>query len=368
MPVFSPPLQAANDRLTITNLRAWRIKEPVSNRRYTVVRVETRGGESGYGEGATAQPHEIADAKAAIVGRRANEAEFVRHRLNESPALEAAVNDALLDVLGKTSNVPVYQFLGGPTRFKARVLAHLEGKDENELLAVQTRAVRQGFRAFTIPLPERDPLTRIQAYVDRVRARVDRFRAAGGENTDLVLDGNGSLTPGDAAYLATALEKQHVMWFDEPTEVQTNDSLAKITDESVMPVGLGRHVHDVTTFQNLLRWGCIDILRPSVGLNSSRKLRRMAAVAETHYIAIAPYHVGGPISTIAAIHLAASLPNSFIQQIPVPAAEQDAAMRAELLSGTRETATDGFAALSNRPGLGVQVSEAALNKYSEETV
>ena len=66
--------------------------------------------------------------------------------------------------------------------------------------------------------------------------------------------------------------------------------------------------------------------------------------------------------------LAASLPNFFIQQIPQPAAAQDRAMRAELTSGNRETAIDGFLPLINKPGLGFDVNEQALNRYSEETV
>ena len=57
--------------------------------------------------------------------------------------------------------------------------------------------------------------------------------------------------------------------------------------------------------------------RPSLALNSLPKIRRMAALAEIHYVAIAPFHAGGPIASVAAIHLAASLANFYIQQIPV---------------------------------------------------
>src|SRR5205807_1512827 len=157
---------------------------------------------------------------------------------------------------------------------------------------------------------------------------LDRLKAAAGPDSDFVLDANATLTPGDASLIATAFERSHLLWLDEPTGVLTNDALSRISDESVMPVGLGRKVHDVATFQNLLRWGCVDILRPSMGLNSIRQIRRMAAVAETHYVAVGPHHSGGPIGTVAAVHLAASLPNFFAQQVPRPAAEQDRAMRA----------------------------------------
>jgi galactonate dehydratase len=350
LPAFAPQAAATGSQ-SVTNLRGWRLREPSSGRRYTVLRLETRDGLVGYGEGGPATAAEIAEARAAAVGRRPNETEFIRHRLAATPAMEAAVNCAFLDLLGKRTKIPVYQFLGCPTRFKARVLAHLEGQTEEALLAPLQRAVQQGFKAFTVPIPARDSLWRMQAYVDAVQARVARVRSTAGADLDFVLDAAGTLTPGDAALLATALEKNHLLWLDEPTTVLTSDGLAHIA-----------------TFQNLLRWGSIDLLRPSLGLNSISKIKRMAAIAETHYVAVAPYHDGGPIATAAAIHLAASLPNFFIQQIPFPTAERDRAMRAELTSGNQETPKDGFAPLANRPGLGVEVDERALDRYSEERV
>jgi galactonate dehydratase len=366
--LFAAAADSSTDPLAIMGLRGWRLREPVSGRRYTVVRLETRGGLSGYGEGGPARAADILDAKTALSGRTANETEFVRHRLTASPQMEAAVSNAMLDILGKWTKIPVYQFLGGPTRYKARVLATLEGSDEATLGEPLQRAMQRGFKAFTLPIAARDSMTTLQAHVDNVRKFVERMRSMAGPNTDFVLDGAGSQKPGEAAAIATALEKVHLLWFDEPTSVLTSDALAKITDESVMPVGLGRHVHDVAFFQNLLRWGCIDLLRPSLGLNSAPKIRRMAAVAETHYVDIAPYHDGGPIGTVAGIHLAASLPNFFIQQVPQPLAAQDRDMRMELTSGDRESAQEGFAGLLNRPGLGIDVDEKALGKYSEETI
>jgi galactonate dehydratase len=369
LPVFSPPLPAAaSDPLTITGLRGWLLREPVSGRRYTVVRVETQGGLMGYGEGGPVRAGDITGARTAAIGRRATDAEFIRHRLAGSPAMEAAVNNAMLDLVARSVKVPIYQYLGGPTRYKARVLATLEGANEEALAESLRRAYSAGFRAFAFPIPARDSLWRMQAYVDVIRQRLERLRAAAGAEADFVLDANASLTPGDAGFIATALERSHLLWLDEPTGILTNDALSKITDESVMPVGLGRKLHDVTAFQNLLRWGCVDILRPDAGLNSIAKIRRMAAVGETHYVAAGPYHDGGPIGTVAAIHLAASLPNFSIQQVPQPAAEQDRRMRAELTSGNRETAAEGFAPLLNRPGLGIEISETALNQYSEERV
>src|SRR5215813_3902734 len=169
-PVFAPQ-PPSTDGMAITGVQGWRLREPDSGRRYTVLRLETRGGMVGYGEGAPATRAEILDARAAATGRRPNESEFIRHRLAAIPAMEAAVNNAFLDLQGKATKTPVYQFLGGPTRFKARVLAGLDGESETALEAPLKRAVQQGFRAFTVPIPTRDAMWRMQAYVDGVRAR-----------------------------------------------------------------------------------------------------------------------------------------------------------------------------------------------------
>lgn len=364
---FAPPQNAAHP-LAIASFRAWRIKEPVSGRRYTVVKLQSQSGHAGYGEGGPVSGPAVAEARGAVGGRRATESEFVRARLAKAPALEAAVSNAMLDLVSRSREIPVYQYLGGPTRFKARLLAHLEGADENAITPSLERAKRHGILAFTMPALLRDPMIPLRAYVDSVRNRVSAIQAKGGPDAEWVLDASGGMTPGDAATVATALEKHHLMWFDEPTSVFTNDGLAKITSESVMPVGLGRTVTDIGFFQQLLRDGTINVLRPSLGLNSLAKIKRMAAIAETHYVAVSPYHDGGPLGTLAGIHLNAALPNSFAQQVPVPADDRDAAMRTEITSGNKEVAEKGYAALFNKPGWGFDVNERALDAHSEERI
>ena len=71
----------------------------------------------------------------------------------------------------------------------------------------------------------------------------------------------------------------------------------------------------------------------------------------------------GPIATAAALHLAASLPNFFIQHIPLPEAEEDVRMRAALAGAEIERVRGGFAAIPSGPGLGIKVNESGLEKY-----
>ena len=112
-------------------------------------------------------------------------------------------------------------------------------------------------------------------------------------------------------------------------------------------------------FQDLLREGVVDILRPDLHTQGITRIRQIAALAETYYVAVAPNHDGGPVATAAALHLAASLPNFFIQHIPWPADERDRRMRSELVSQPIETVRGWFRrAARQAPGLALRSTKA----------
>jgi galactonate dehydratase len=196
--------------------------------------------------------------------------------------------------------------------------------------------------------------------------RMDALRKAAGEDCDFVLSGAGRLTPGDAATLSSAFERFHLLWFDEPCNTHSLGALRKIASENVTPLGFGEGATDAAFFQNLLREDAIDVVRPEIALHGVSGVRRIAALAEVYYVAVAPKHSQGPVTTAAALHLAASLPNFFIQHIPFPASAADREMRRALTGSDIETVKDGFAALPNRPGLGITIDTAALRKFGSQ--
>ncbi len=107
----------------------------------------------------------------------------------------------------------------------------------------------------------------------------------------------------------------------------------------------------------------IDILRPNLALLGISQIRKAAALAETYYVAVAPYHRGGPIGTAAALHVAASIPNFFIQEVPFPEDDKDARMRSEIAGPAIEAVKDGFLELPAGHGLGVTLDADAIEKY-----
>ena len=353
--------------LEITALHAWALREPVSRRAYTLVRLTAKSGLAGYGECGELPATDIDAARRAVTGHPATSYEAARLALRDTPRVLPAINAAMLDLVGKSAQAPVFQVLGGPTRNRARVLTSLQGTTDADLAAGVKTLHAAGFRAFAVPLPPVAARNQGQAFAQAVKRRLEAVRAAA-DDADLVLDGASSLTPGDAGSLAAALERFHLLWFDEPCRMSNLAAVRKISEESATPLGFGRHIAQPGEVQDALREEVLDVLRPDLARHGITQIRRMAALAETYYIAVAPHHDGGPVGTAAALHLAASLPNFFIQSIPVPIDEADRRMRAELSGGTIEVIHDGFAPLPMGPGLGIAVSEEALEKYKERAL
>lgn len=347
----------------IADVKLWRLREPISRRVYSVIRIRTRGGLLGFGEAGAASSEELVRGAQIIQGKAVTSFEVLDRQLTVTPNLQPAVNMALLDIVGKIANAPVYQVLGGPTRHKARVMTMLEGATDAELVASMKSASAAGYRAFIVPLPIAQWRNNGKQFSDAVTNRLIALRAES-PNADFVLDAAAKLTAGDAGMIAAAVEPFHILWFDEPTPDWNRKVAARVSQETVTPVGFGRTSRP-GDFQELLREQAIDVLRPSLQQHGISRLRRLAALAEPYYTAIAPFHDGGPIATVAALHMAASVPNFFIQQIPHANNEKDKAMRAQLFKRPEVIVKDGFTSLPSGPGLGIQVDEDALLRYEE---
>lgn len=341
----APPPAKTADRLTIRELQFTHLREPSSGRRYTIVRLQTTSGIAGYGECPAIQKDDFW-RRTAPLELPATALESISRLLADRPALNAAVNMAALDIAARYANVPLYQYLGGPTRAKVRVMATLPS------LSAPRPA---GFNAFILPAPARD-----------ARKQLEALRAQWGPNADFVLDASAAnLSPREAAHLCRDFETFHPYWIDEPCAAANLLAARRLSNESVTPLGFGRTLETAAAFEGLLREEAIDVLRPSLTMHSLSAIRKLSAMAETRYVAIAPFHDGGPVATAAALHLAASIPNFFIQQIPVPTAAEDREMRAAIGGAALETPKDGFLELPKGPGLGINPDFQSLKRYAE---
>jgi galactonate dehydratase len=213
-----------------------------------------------------------------------------------------------LNAQARQARAPLYQWLGGPVRTKVRVLTPLKLGTPDELRKLWD----QGARAFSVPLPPPGPARRFVS--DTVR-RLEALRTAAGDTADFVLACRAELTPQQSSRLARALEGFHLLWLDEPCHTRYLEGLRKLAAESVVPLGLGATIEDASAFLPLLSAGLAAVLRPSLPRFGVTATRKIAALAESYYVAVAPSSGDSPAWRSASLHVAASTANFFIQEL-----------------------------------------------------
>src|ERR1700677_3188683 len=289
----------------ISDVRAFRVPQSGPGSSYVVLQVRTQSGLVGYGECKDLSSPDLKATREVAMGRPASAYETLRPLVPQNS--QAAIDMALLDVLGKATKAPVYRVLGGPTRNKARAIVRLTGASDDELQKDLEKYLGQGFAAFLLPIPAPQARNQGSAFVQAGVVRLKAMRAAS-PHADFALECGDQLTPSDSASLSAALQSMRPLWLRAPCPVSNTSTLHKIADETVVPVGFGRGLASPGTFQDLLRSGLIDLLRPNVVTHGISGIRRLAAMAETYYVAVAPWHDAGPGATAATLHAAASMP------------------------------------------------------------
>ncbi len=136
----------------ISEVRAYQIGSPGSEIAHVVLQVRTQSGLIGYGECNSLSASDLKATNQAIVGRAASAYQALDGLVPS--AVRGGLNIALLDIVGKATNAPIYRVLGGPTRNKARAITRLSGSsDDSELQSDLEKQFAAGFRAFLIPIP-----------------------------------------------------------------------------------------------------------------------------------------------------------------------------------------------------------------------
>ena len=365
----------------ISKIESFPLRPQSDGRQSVVVEVQTESGPGGWGE-VPAQPDvrsalaSIRETESLLVGQDATAIVAIEaimrdagRRLNSpiAAAVYAGINMALHDVMGRLTNAPTHEVLGGPTRNKVRVMTPLHGSTDEQLIGSLERSIAAGYRTVSVPLLMPPGKASGQPFYDRVRQLLERMREVGGGEVDFALDCHGQLTPAEATSLGQTLEPFHLLWLDEPCHRVQLAALAGIAAETSTPLGLGLEVESNSEFQDLLRHDAIDLLRPDVQRWGISALRKVAALAETYYVALAVRNTGGPIASAAALQLAAAIPNLFAVEVPLPANDEDLAMRRGLAGSEFESVKDGFVALPTEPGLGLHMSRDLLQQFRAAT-
>lgn len=283
----------------------------------------------------------------------------------------SGIEQALWDILGKSVNKPVYQLLGGAVRDKVRMYTHLGGGEMKAVYESQfshdpqvfveraLAVVSKGYTAVKVLLtPPTESLNRIADYNSAVRM-MGALREALGEDIDIMLDCHGRHFPANAIEFCRILAPYKPYFIEEPVPPENVDAMVEVRKASPVPIATGERLLTRFGFRELFEKQACHIIQPDLchcgGLWEAKKI---AAMAETYYMGVAPHNPLGPVANAAALHFALSTPNFLIQEDMLT----DVPWRWEVVQHNLKT-ENGYWLKCDAPGLGIEVDEEAAKKY-----
>jgi galactonate dehydratase len=278
----------------------------------------------------------------------------------------AGIDQALWDIAGKAYGAPVYRLLGGPVRDRARVYAWIGG-DSPAQVAEEARAqVQAGFTAVKLNASGRvepiETLAGTRAVVERLAA----VRDAIGPDRDFVVDFHGRMSTAMSRRLLPLLEPLSPLFAEEPVRPEFSRDLARLAEHTTVPLATGERLYSRWDFRDVLPTG-VAVVQPDVShAGGISEVRRIAAMAEAHDVSLAPHCPLGPIALAASLQVAFATPNFLIEEQSIGLHYHDGSELLDyLLDPSVFRFTDGYAAPSPGPGLGIEVDEAAVRRAAE---
>jgi L-rhamnonate dehydratase len=273
----------------------------------------------------------------------------------------SGIDIAIWDIIGKALNKPVYKLLGGEFRPRVRTYASVlmpdtpeECKDLVQKLCAQNyTAIKLGWGGFGKNL--RNDIALVKA-----------AREAAGDEIDLMFD-IGFIPnydyPVDSVnriMFAKEIEIYKPYWIEEPLFPDDLEGYRKLADAVDTRIACGENETTRYGFKELIEVARVDILQPDVtrcgGLSEAK---RIANLAQAHHLTVVPHCWSSGIVEAASLHFVASIPNGCLLEYCVT----DTPIREEI--SEEIVVKDGFAQVSDKPGLGVNVNEEALKKYND---
>ncbi|SVB48197.1 uncharacterized protein METZ01_LOCUS201051, partial [marine metagenome] len=164
----------------------------------------------------------------------------------------------------------------------------------------------------------------------------------------------------DAISVGKRLEPFSILFYEDPVAPENVESLARVADAVDIPIAAGERHANIYGVRELIEREVIDVVQPDTGrAGGLMQMKKMAALAESHYITMAPHDGSlGPVAEMAAVHLMATLPNFLILEH----LEDDVPQRLEVMTGQPDI-VDSHIIVPDTPGLGVDIVEEAIARY-----
>jgi L-alanine-DL-glutamate epimerase-like enolase superfamily enzyme len=272
----------------------------------------------------------------------------------------SGIDIALWDILGKATGQPVGRLLGGRYRERVKPYASLLMEAPGPLADHLLKIKAQGFRAFKMGW---GPFGRESEALDEAIVRA--AREAVGPDCLLMVDAGGSDAFWKQGYkwaLRTAqmLAEYEVAWFEEPLKPDALDDYVALRRNAPLPIAGGEVLTRRQAFQPWLQGGAFDIVQPDVtkvgGISEERRIGWMAQENGVRFI---PHGWNTAVGLAADLQLASAFPETDLVEYLTGSPYVD-----EITEGGWQLDPDGMLAIPDRPGLGIELNQEVVTKYS----
>ncbi|HQR33904.1 MAG TPA: mandelate racemase/muconate lactonizing enzyme family protein [Blastocatellia bacterium] len=373
-------VQKPDDSLKIVKVEPFLLTGLRASAPWVFVRVETADGYVGWGEG-TNYPgvRPIATAvttlSSVIIGQSAWNIEALWQRMYRFMyyngmggivlAAISGIDMALYDIVGKKLGVPVYKLLGGQVHEKLRTYANGWTEDlphTPEAYATKTKElVSRGYTGCKLDPFFNTPMNRevTQADLRLAAAIIKAIREAGGPDYDIAIDVHGRWNTKSTLEIIRALEPHRLFFYEEAVPPENVAAMAEVQRNTQTPLATGERIFGRQGFRELLEKQAVRVIQPDLARTGGiTETKKIASMADTYYVPVAPHNPNGPLCTLASMHVCFSIPNFLILEY----FEKDEPIFQDLIPGGLKRDVQGVYP-TTAPGLGASVTEDFLKKY-----
>jgi len=283
--------------------------------------------------------------------------------MSRTPAM-SAIEIALWDIIGKATNQPIYNLLGGRFHDRLRAYAYMPsegvweqpekaGDIARQLLAEGWSACKTDPFTPTFPYPRDWPLKAIKHAASIFR----HVREAVGDELEIGIGTHSQFSTAGAIRVAKIFEEYNPIWFEEPVPPEMVEEMARVAAQTSIPIAAGERLATKYDFANALEKQAIGIVQVDVGqCGGILEAKKIAAIAESHHALIAPHMYVGPIAAAAAIQLDTCSPNFMLQEFNTGPLHRDLFVKPIVVE-------QGYITPPTGPGLGLELDEAVVKRH-----
>jgi galactonate dehydratase len=321
------------------------------------------------------------DFSEGLIGQEAGDIDRIWHQIYRrfgtlgsrgfATTLCSGIDMALWDIKGKALNRPVYDLLGGAVRDRVPVYSEARPLDDiDACVAYVKEQIALGYTAFKFDPFAPEKLKDRRRYIDgkispagadHAENLVAALREAVGPNIELMIDAHGVFDVSMATQMCNRMMPYKLTWFEEPLQPESIEAMRQLRGNTDMSLCIGERKYTRWDFAPYLQECIVNYIMPDVCWSGGiSEIKRIATLAETYYVPIAPHFSSGPLNMAASAHILMNVPNIYRLEMSHSGLEADNSALTEPMD-----VRDGYFHMNDKPGLGFDLDHDFLESHTD---